>query len=353
MPYLSRTAAGWRGRAVAISASVGMGLLLVSQGVQWGWNPAGWDWLLVSGVAVFLLAYALSRSFPRLAEETVRRLWDRGVIGPNPTDGHAEPEPLAAVHRDLERTARRYRRVGAPLAAVTMALLWLVAFGGLPWRNGALWLTVALAWVAGAVLARLVAYGRLAAVLIRNGLVPAPQPGHVDHAAGLQPVGELFLRQATVIAAIGVFAGVWWLVIGASDRYAYWRGPYVGVIVIAIGCELLAFAAPLWSFHRLMAADKRRRMRDADRASRDILELREALSAGRVPADHDRLAAEVERLTRRWHDIEAMPTWPVDARVRRRFTWNNVAVLVPVALKAASAPRWWQDLGEGLGRLLA
>jgi hypothetical protein len=333
-----------------------MGLLLISQGVQWGWNPIGWDWLLVSGVTVFLLAYLLSRSFPRLAEETLQRLWDRGIIGPNAGSGdargHASPRPLADVNDDLEQTARRYRKVGAPVTAVTMGLLWVVAFGGLPWRNGALWLAIALAAVAGAVLARLVAYGRLGAVLTRHGLVPTPQPGHVDNAAGLQPVGALYLRQATVVAAIGVFAGVWWLLIGGYDRYAYWRGPYLGVIIIAIGCEVLAFAAPLWSFHRLMAADKRRRLRDADRASRDILKFRETLCAESAPADQDRLATEVERLTSRWHDIETMPTWPVDARVRRRFTWNNVAVLVPVALKAASAPRWGQDLGEGLGRLL-
>jgi hypothetical protein len=257
------------------------------------------------------------------------------------------------VHDDLEGTARRYRKVGAPLTALTMALLWVVAFGGLPWRNAALWLDVALAGVAGAVLARLVAYGRLGAVLKRNGLVPAAQPGHVDNAAGLQPVGALFLRQATVVAAIGVFAGVWWLVIGGYDRYAYWRGPYVGVIIIAVGCEIVAFAAPLWSFHRLMAADKQQLLKEADRVSRDILELQDTLSAGCPPTDYDRLAGELERLTRRWHDIETMPTWPVDARVRRRFTWNNVAVLVPVAMNAASAPRWWQDLSESLERLLS
>lgn len=164
-------------------------------------------------------------------------------------------------------------------------------------------------------------------------------------------MGELYLRQATVIAAIGIFAGVWWLVIGIVEKYERWREPYVAVMAVAVACELLAFVAPLWSFHQIMAADKRRHLSKADLVSREILHLEGTLSGEGDQHDENR-EAEIERLRQRWRDIETMPTWPVDARLRRRFTWNQVAVLIPVTLKALSAPRWWQELGEGLGRLL-
>jgi hypothetical protein len=336
----------------SLSSVLGMSLLLAYQLALWGWRPADWDWLLVTGLGVFLVAYALSRGFPRRVAETVQRLRDRGVIGDARADPADHDAEVAAVVRDIEERARRYRLVGAPLAAATMALLWIVAFHDVPWRNGALWLNVVLAAVAGGVLGRLVAYGRLGHILIRNGLPPHPQPGHVDNAAGLGPVGDLYLRQATVVAAIGLFAGVWWLLIGTSERYAYWRGPYVAVMLIAVGCEVLAFVAPLWTFHVLMATEHRRLVEDADKTSREIQVLTRERAIRPEPVDRERIDAEVERLTRRWRDIETMPTWPVDARVRRRFTWNNVIVAVPILLKAISAPSSWRDLADGLAGLL-
>lgn len=344
-----------RRHRVALLSGLGLVVLAGSQALAWG-DLRNWDWLLVTGVVVFAGAYLFSRGLPDLVEETVRRLWDRGVIAESPGDEAAAPRDEDAVSRvvtALERRWQRYRRWGRPVAAVTMLALWGAAFGGLPVWNLAMWLTVALAFVAGGVLAQLVAYGRLATTLDECGLPPRPQPGHADRAAGLRPVGELYLRQATVVAAIGVFAGVWWVLIGTGDRYAYWRGPYVGVMLIAVGCELLAFAAPLWSFHRIMAADKRRRIRGADLASREMHLLHAERGEVRDPADRERIDRELERLARHWQDVEDMPTWPVDAGIRRRFTWNNVALAVPIALKAVSAPRWWQDLTEGLTRLLS
>ena len=324
--------------------------LLVGQALLWGPNPIGWDWLLVSGVVVFLGALRLSWDVPRLVIDTLGRLQTRGVIAEPASDGAG----VSAAARELERTARRYRPWGATAAATLMLLGWVYAAGGDPyWGNWALWLTVALAAVAGVVLARLTAYGGLARVLVDLGMTPQPQPGHVDRAAGLRPVGELYLRQATVVAAIGVFAGVWWLLIGVIERYAYWRDPYLILFVLAIGLELLIFFAPLWSFHRLMAAARAGLLTEADQTSRRIRDLGHQLTDTADASGRERLEGEIARLTQRWSDIEEMPTWPVDAGMRRRFTWNNVMVAVPFVLKALSAPRGWQEVGEGLTKLFA
>jgi hypothetical protein len=52
-------------------------------------------------------------------------------------------------------------------------------------------------------------------------------------------------------------------------------------------------------------------------------------------------------ITKRYEAIEAMPTWPVNARLRRRFTLNNLALLVPVAAQALGGSDQWQELLQG------
>jgi hypothetical protein len=336
---------------VVLLGLLGTCLLVLYQFGLWGWRISKWDWLLLTGVAVFVVAYGLSRTFPRRVADTVERLWDRGVIGPEPgTALHGVD--VAALVTDLEETAKRYRLIGAPVAAMVMVALWFVAFTGLPWGDGAFWLDVTLAAVAGAALGRLIAYGRLGNILVRNGLPPHPRPGHVDEAAGLSPVGVLYLGQASVVAAMGLFAGVWWLIIGETARYAQWRGPYVAVMVIAVACEFLAFFAPLWSFHLLMSAERQRLVKDADSASRQIQDLIAARASAPDLNELERIDTEIERHTRVWRDIETMPTWPMNAGIRRRFTWNNLVVAIPFILKAIAAPTWWQDVTDGVAGIL-
>lgn len=41
-----------------------------------------------------------------------------------------------------------------------------------------------------------------------------------------------------------------------------------------------------------------------------------------------------------------MPVWPLDVRVRRRLTVNNLLVVLPLALNAIAPGGWGQDVLE-------
>lgn len=306
-------------------------------------EPANWDWLFVTGMAVFAGAYKLSSHQPERVQRTLVRLTDRGVIITEKPD-----RAVARVAADLTRTVRRYRPLGCTLFTIVMLALWAAAFRGVPWRNQILWIELILAAFAGAVITKLVVYGQLSAVLKRNGLSPKPQQGHLDGASGLRPIGELYLRQATVVAFIGAFAGIWWLLIPRFPMYASWREPYVWVIVVAVACELLAFVAPLWGFHQVMRADRDERLREADKLGQRMADLTAQRQTAEDAEKKERLDADIEQVTKEWRAIEDMPTWPIDRRIRTRFAWNNVVVLIPVALKALSTPQWWQDLADAV-----
>jgi len=65
-------------------------------------------------------------------------------------------------------------------------------------------------------------------------------------------------------------------------------------------------------------------------------------------AEQERIDAEIAALSVAWNDIETMPVWPLDVRVRRRLTVNNILVLLPLALNAIAPGGWGQDVLEAL-----
>ena len=89
---------------------------------------------------------------------------------------------------------------------------------------------------------------------------------------------------------------------------------------VAILIEILAFVLPMLSVHGLMAAYKRKKLLpEADALSRSI------------PSTTDPPAAKSpDDLSQRFRELEDAPTWPVDRRIRRRFTLRNLALLLPL-----------------------
>lgn len=61
-----------------------------------------------------------------------------------------------------------------------------------------------------------------------------------------------------------------------------------------------------------------------------------------------KLQARREEATQRYWAIEQLPTWPVDARTRRRFGLNNIALLLPLVSEVLGQTALWQQLAEVL-----
>lgn len=281
--------------------------------------------------------------------------WQSGIL-----IGIAVAGLLAAGFLPDGKLGSTLRGRGLPPAAagigiVLIVVVWLSARSEWIWRSGLYWIELLGAAGAGLLVGRFVAYGRLGALLKRQGLVPVVAAGHPDGAAGLLPVGAFYVRQATIVAAIGLFAGIWWLIITNDPyfgvRYATWRSPYLVIIGVCLVLEWLTLLAPLGYFHQCMLAERRRLMPEADKRAARAAELERAIGHAAGEDEAERLIGERDRATERWRMITEMPTWPVDAKLRRNFGWNNVAILVPVVLQWVKAPQILQQLGQLLGRL--
>lgn len=322
----------WVGGGLIVGAAIALQLYL--------WGPAVelWDWLLVSGLVVFIFALASFAGLGMDVRDTLRRLRDRGIVRE-----HARAS-IDTVMDSLKQRGRWLRPVCAAVLAVLMGLIWLYLVGWSVAAYPIFWVQVVLAAVAGDAVGGMIAYGGLGSVLRRLGLEPRPQPGHVDGAGGLQPVGALFLRQAMIVAAIILFAGVWWLLIPSFPRYDRWREPYVVVIIIGLTIELAVFLAPLVSFHRVMRRARDAFRLEADRVAVELSALRGKRDRSDTPAEVDGIEAAIGVLSTRWTELETMPTWPIDSRIRRRFTVGNALAFAPVVFKALASAPWWGPL---------
>ncbi len=297
-----------------------------------------------TGAIVFLIALAAARRIPPAVPMTVRRI---RLVGADGVEGSHTTQVLDA----LEPIRQRYAKIGIPVGVALMAAFWLWAGGDRIWSNLLFWLELVAAAGAGYVVGGFVAYGRLGHVLDTLELRPVASPGHPDGAAGLRPVGALYLRQALIVALIGVFTGVWWLLFPTIGGYDHWRDPYLGIVLVCVVLEAMALFLPLRSFHRQMERERTRLLDEADEAARRVEQLDVKQWSTTDAEEAARLGAERERALARWQAIDSMPTWPVDLQIRKRFAWSNLAMLVPVALQIINAPQILQQISSALSGL--
>lgn len=366
-PPQHRVATGWRAVAdhiwltpaerflghhwlsvVAVLSTV----LLLNEWLYFGSQASEWDWLLISGAALLFALYPASLSLPDRAEKSVERL----VHGHALYRGDAAIVEAWPVVLSLHARAFRWARWCAIAAFGLMLIAWVWARSGTPrWWEDPPQLLLAVLELVGAALVglfvgRAIGYGRLGRALAAEGVSVRARPGHPDGAGGLWPVGALFLFQASLLAAIALYLGVWWLLIPRFPAYWEWRDAYVLLLVFVVLFSFLGFLLPLLWFHARMSEQKRTLLEEAEEAAADAIGRREAALAAN--ADEARRAAEarVELEVRRYDEIQAMPTWPVDRRIRRRFAYNQVLVFAPLLLKGLSAD--WADFWNAVGQWL-
>jgi hypothetical protein len=72
-----------------------------------------------------------------------------------------------------------------------------------------------------------------------------------------------------------------------------------------------------------------------------------------APTDQERseLKDRLSLMTERYWAIEQMPTWPVDARVRRKFTFGNLGLFLPLIshflnIRTDSGKKIWEEFGK-------
>lgn len=302
-----------------------------------------WDFLLLSGLATLAAGLAFAETIPGRLERTLHRLRDRGTL--DATDEH-----LALLSATLRRRSRVWGLIGAAVVAAAILMAFLVADRSID--DPLLWLEVVGGLLAGYELGRLSSYGSLGSLLQRESCTIKVRPDHFDNAGGLKPVGDYYFVQATLAGIPAAFLAAWWLLIPVVPRdYGRWRDPYLGLLALAIGFELLCFFLPIWYFHREMERQKDEYLREADRLSSHMALFPPAATGAGGAEEATAAKARVAEARERYQLIDEMPTWPVDPRTRHRFRTRNLLLLLPLAGQFVSESSPWRAVADALSKV--
>jgi hypothetical protein len=272
----------------------------------------------------------------------------------------ATDEQLAAF-KDL---LRGKLRIAASLGGVALPAILLVAYllgkeaaqyrGLLPFVIA---LELGAAFIVGRHAGRAVLYGYLGRLLRSNDLSLRLSPGHPDGAAGLKPIGDLYLFGAGLVLLPAIFFAFWWLVMAgwstpwpsAARFAAEWMNTYLVFLCIALAVQCFAFVLPMLSFHEQMSAEKERFLAEADEIGCRVTELKATLVESLESKEIAQRNGEITRLTERAELLESLPEWPVDTSIRRRFAVRNLLVLTPGLV--GTVGRAFPQLHDYLARL--
>lgn len=314
-------------------------------------NFFAWDILLISGFLTFVAGLMIAQGGRERLERMLGRLANRGSLG---------GETLVKIQDGLEDCTHGWMRAGGLVVAVSI----LMAFTVLIWLNRGTPRAISLmflglfegAWgyLAGRCLGRMVSYGRLGWFLKTMRARISVTPGHIDGAAGLKPIGDFYFRQAMVAAVPAIFLAIWWLIIPAwpepsiRARYLQWMHPYLGLLILAIAVEALAFVAPMSWFHMEMKRQKDQLLSEADELSESIAKIQLQLVESLAKEERDNLNEQLSLKKKQYWDIEGMPTWPVGSSVARRFAVQNVALLLPIVGEMTGLHEVWVKFLQGV-----
>lgn len=305
-----------------------------------GWAWTHWDLMLISGLVAFMIALSLVQTVPDRMTQTLERLTKRGVFE------LSEPG-LTDLQSKMEKRARRYAQVGAGLVSLVILVSFLAAYRSYIIHEIPLTiLEMFLGAVAGYYIGQMIAYGTLGG-LVRRGKIPIiAKYGHIDRAAGLKPIGDFYFFQAMIVAIPCLYIAAWWFIMPLLPWYLHWRDPYLGLLAVGLIFEILSFLVPMWIFHLIMQEQKIKSLGEADELSKRIVELENRILMAADPKETNDLQKQLDFQQQKYWEIEHMPTWPVDAQTRRKFTVNNLLLFLPFFsdLVRTSAP--WKKFLE-------
>jgi hypothetical protein len=334
-----------RVRVIVLSAAALL-LTIAVEAWRYGGDWTRWDMLLISGVAALVIALIMVGQVRPLLLDCLDRLQERGAIG-------LDDDGLKALIGEIDRSADAWGRVLAPVVAGLIALVFAIALAK-DFAFPRLLLGIVesgLGYIAGGYIGQMVRYGWLGSILKSRDVKVTIIPWHGDQVGGLSPVGRLFFRQAMVIAVPALFLAFWSVAIPAWPRdYSRWTEGYLLLLAVVILLELAAFFLPLWSFHRIMLAQKAELQRRIDNFYKEHRQEHEVLRDA-DQAEVRRANEQRELLAEEYRAVEDLPTWPIDMRVRLRFGINNVLLIVPLLSELGHKNFGWPSIPSSLFKL--
>lgn len=291
-----------------------------------GVNYTQWDIMLITEVAIFVVALRILETLPTRFNNTFSRLETRKIL-------NLTKEEKEEVIKQLDSQGELVARI----VAVLLALAILLSFVDVlikKFEYDTLLLSIAEvfgAYIAGEYIGRMINYGFLGRLLLKNNLKINIDPWHVDNVGGLKPLGDFFYFQAKIVAIPAVFLALWWFMFPFWPRdYSHWLDSYAWLMAGAMILVFITYMIPQWSFHRLMLKSKKEWRAVSDKMSHDITQLRHYLDNCKNNDEKKINLSLIAEKTKRYWDIENMTTWPVDISTGRKFKLNNLILLLPL-----------------------
>lgn len=148
---------------------------------------------------------------------------------------------------------------------------------------------------------------------------------HPDQCGGLEPLGNLCLWNALILAMAGIFLGGW-ISIGPHTQFAAYAeayGPLFHVLLIVpIILSFVSFFLPLWTTHLVMANKKAEIQIDLDELAKSIYTESMILLNNTNKSDF----AEGDERNKRlilmrsvYSQHQKIPTWPINMNIIAKF----------------------------------
>ena len=335
---------------------VGRVLLWLAPALVLGWEvltvtlrQGTWDLLLFTGVLAFVIALEMADRVPARFAAAFGRVKARGVLD-------MPAEARERFDRRLEQRAQKWTAAGGPVVAIIVFAVWIAVLGPRwPARfalsNPLMLFECLCGWVAGEKIGRMIAYGASWRPRQFDGATWQLFPGHPDGAGGFRPIGDFFFYQSVIAGIPAIYLAAWWWFFPLIPEYSFWRGPYMWLLFIAIGIEAMTFILPMLSVHMLMGEQKTRLLEQADELSGEIELFQERLRKPESSAERQQIKDSIADMTEEYQRIEQAPTWPIDSRIRRRFSLSNAALFLPFVGYAIGGTAFWQQLSDAFRNL--
>jgi hypothetical protein len=311
------------------------------------------DWFDISAILAIVAGFAMAMSVPWRSQRVLTQLADRRVL-------QLSGEQFDRVQRDLRSRAARAARWGMLIGGIVI-LFPIALFAppgvvvlldhvrtndafGVALNIGELAISVPATLLVGLLggyyLGYVISVGGWAVQLRAHGVTLRARPGHPDGAAGWGPLGDLYLFQALMPTIAALYYGVWSYLIAAHNSYAYvnfrlLQTPYFVFFLISLAGEVLAFVAPVWSFHTDMRRQKLALASETDALSDRILSVQARAIETDDPEQAYRLSQQLATMTSLYTARVEMPTWPFNTGVTVRFGLANLGLLLPLVAQLA------------------
>jgi hypothetical protein len=345
VPQRIRERSTWIGAVASLALITTLLLWEYSHADEFGFR---FDWMLVSGYATAIVGLWFARPQPDRFADAARRLADRGALVVAVDARRTATMTGDDLERVVDEVQRRARRNGHRLglaAAIATGIVFHEIYEGLWWPGSrepfyATALGAATAYMVGRALGRTATFGFLRSPLLAGGRTVRADPGHLDGAAGLKPLGDFYFSQALLLLIPGAFLLVWTLLLrDDSWRFGYgqWEEIFQGLLVVVVLLQLTVFVTPMVGTHLAMKHQKRERLRAADARGAEIRRLREELTQKLSAEDRNAVQEQLEAVIARYREVDTMPTWPVPRPIWRGFALQSFALATPFVADLVSS----------------